>query len=261
MAAISYILIREKEAGTKQQVLLFHEGKFWKAYEMSAYLLTKRYGFKPAKRFVKAVGQEIISVGFPDNALQKYLPNAVVNAERTELYAEVKDARDEQAFTDWKEGTPVKEKKPAPGPPLLKLEKPEELKFNPYAELPKHYYSDELPVFRHTAAALEYLQPQMRHLDRDFRYSVGTDITHCLIAAERYIMRARRSRDAIERLNYIDRAEDSMLDAKLYIRLLHEVKQLNDRQFAVVSEKMVLAERHLASWKKNSAGLPELCNP
>lgn len=261
MAAISYILIREKEVGTKQQVVLFHEGKFWKAYEMSAFQLVKRYNFKPVKRFVKAVGQEIISVGFPDTHLAKYLPNAVVNAEGTELSAEVRDARDERAFTDWKEGVAVKEKKPAPEPPLLKVEKPEELKFDPYAELPKHYYSDELPVFRHTAAALEYLLPQLRHLDRDYRYSVGTDITHCLIAAERFIMRARRSRDAIERLNYIDRAEDSLLDAKLYIRLLHEVMQLSDKQFAVVSEKMVLAERHLASWKKNSAGLPELCNP
>lgn len=47
------------------EVILFLEGKFWKAYEKSAYVLTKLYGFKPTKRYVKLVGKEIISVGFP----------------------------------------------------------------------------------------------------------------------------------------------------------------------------------------------------
>ena len=48
------------------------------------------------------------------------------------------------------------------------------------------------------------------------------------------------------------KAEINLLDTKLYIRLLHELKQLPVKQFAVVSEKLVLAERHLASWKKNT---------
>ena len=111
MATISEILIKEKQIGTQQKVLLFKEGKFWKGYEMSAFLLAKRYNFKPTKRFVKAVGMEIISVGFPVEQLSKYLSNAVVNEEQTELTAEVRDARDERAFADWKQGIAIKEKK------------------------------------------------------------------------------------------------------------------------------------------------------
>lgn len=252
MATISEILIREHQAGNKQEVVLFHEGKFWKGYEMSAFLLAKRYNFRPTKRFVKAVGQEIVSVGFPDTHLSKYLSNAVIDAEGKSLTALVKDARDERAFADWKQGIAVKEKK-EPVRPVLKIEKPEELKFDPYAELPRNYYCDELPVFRHTAALLEYIQPQMRHLTRDYRYSIGTDITHCLIAAERAIMRAWRAKMNADKLKYIEETEDCLLDTKLYIRLLHEVRQLNTRQFAVVSEKLVLAERHLNSWKKSAA--------
>ena len=251
MATISEILIREKEVCAHQQVVLFHEGKFWKAYEMSAFLLAKRYNFRPVKRFIKAVGQEIISVGFPDTYLDKYLSNAVVDSEGKSLTAEVRDARDERAFQDWKQGIAIKEKKEPTPPTVQKIEKPEELTFDAYADLPRNYYCDELPVFRHTAAVLEYIQPQMRHLDRDYRYSIGTDITHSLIAAERNIMRAWRCKDRIERLNYIDGIEECLLDTKLYIRLLHEVKQLTVKQFAVVSEKLVLAERHLANWKKN----------
>lgn len=253
MATIAQILIREKQEGDKQLVVLFHEGKFWKAYEMSAYLLAKRYGFKPVKRMVKAVGMEIVSVGFPETQLSKYLSNAVVNGEGTELTAEVRDARDERAFADWKQGIPVRERKPSPEPPVVKLAPPEEQKTDPYAELPRNYYCDELPVFRHTAAALEYIQPQMRHLDRDYRYSVGSDITHSLITAERHIMQAWRTRDRIERESYICRTEECLLDTKLYVRLLHEVKQLTVKQFAVMSEKLVLAERHLANWKMHTS--------
>ncbi|MBR1877695.1 MAG: four helix bundle protein [Paludibacteraceae bacterium] len=253
MATIAEILIREKQVGNLQKVVMFKEGKFWKAYEMSAFLLAKRYGFRPTKRMVKAVGQEIISIGFPDAQLAKYLPNAVMMDNSTEIHADVRDARDERAFLDWKQGVPVKEKK-EPIQPVEKIPKPDELKFDPYAELPRNYYCDELPVFRHTAMVLEYIQPQLHHLDRDYRYSIGSDITHSLISAERNIMRAWRSRDRIERMNYIDRTEECLLDTKLYIRLLHEVKQLTVKQFAVVSEKLVLAERHLANWKKNTTG-------
>lgn len=251
MASIAEILIREKQAGDKQQVILFHEGKFWKAYEMSAFLLVKRYGFKPLKRFVKAVGQDIVSVGFPDTTLQKYLSNAVVEADGKSLTADVHDARDENAFADWKQGIAIKEK-PEKMPPVMKVEKPEELKFDPYAELPRNYYCDELPVFRYTAAVLEYIHPCLLKLGRDYRYTAGTDITHCLIVAERNIMLAWHSSDIVERFEYMRKAEINLLDTKLYIRLLHELKQLPVKQFAVVSEKLVLAERHLASWKKNT---------
>lgn len=249
MATISEILIKEKQVGLQQKVILFKEGKFWKGYEMSAFLLAKRYNFKPTKRFVKAVGMEIISIGFPMEQLSKYLSNAVVNESQTELTAEVRDARDERAFADWKQGIAIKEKKEMK-PPVMKIEKPEELKFDPYAELPRNYYCDELPVFRYTAAVLEYIRPQMHHLDKDYRYSIGTDITHFLIEAEMYIMLAWRSKDRLERIDYVDQTEKCLLKTKLYIRLLHEVKQLSEKQFAVVSEKLVLAERHLAVWKK-----------
>lgn len=50
-------------------VLLFEEGVFFKAYERSAWLFyhcVKPYLLK--KRFVKAVGQEIVYLGFPISA-------------------------------------------------------------------------------------------------------------------------------------------------------------------------------------------------
>lgn len=237
-------------AGSEGKVILFEEGMFWKAYEMSAYLLAKRYGLKPTKRYVKAVGQEVISVGFPKESLRRYLGNATIVHDRASAY--VQDMRDPRAFEDWKHGTPLKEKKPSL-PALEKVLPPiDERRFDPYAELPRNYYCEELPVFRHTAAVLEYLLPQMHHLTKDYRYSVGQDIVHALIGAEKTIFKAWRTRNIYERLEYVDRTEDLLLEAKLLIRLLHEVHQLDEQRFAAVSEKLVLAERHLNQWKEHA---------
>lgn len=64
MPAIKDILQEERNCESGMLVL-FLEGKFWKAYERSVYILTSLYNFKPSKRFVKLVGEEVISVGFP----------------------------------------------------------------------------------------------------------------------------------------------------------------------------------------------------
>lgn len=53
---------------------LWLEGMFWKAYERSAYLFVNRIsGYKPYKKFVKAVGGEVVAIGFPTKALGKLL--------------------------------------------------------------------------------------------------------------------------------------------------------------------------------------------
>ena len=90
---------RNRESGWLVQFL---EGKFWKAYEQSAYVLTKLYNFKPSKRFIKLVGEEVISVGFPQELLGKYLPGAVVSPEGKTCRARVQIPHDEPAFREWK---------------------------------------------------------------------------------------------------------------------------------------------------------------
>lgn len=69
-------ILQEERNREDNRIVLFLEGKFWKAYEKSAYVLTLLYNFKPSKRFVKIVGEDVISVGFPEEQLTKYLPNA-----------------------------------------------------------------------------------------------------------------------------------------------------------------------------------------
>lgn len=51
MPKIEEILNHEQERNI-YDLVLFLEGKFWKAYEQSAYVLTRLYGFKPTKRYI-----------------------------------------------------------------------------------------------------------------------------------------------------------------------------------------------------------------
>lgn len=79
MPTIKEILQAERNRDTVR-IVLFLEGKFWRAYERSAFALTQRFGFKPSKRYIKLVEEEIISVGFPKEQLFKYLRNAMVES-------------------------------------------------------------------------------------------------------------------------------------------------------------------------------------
>ena len=251
MPSVKEILQKEQSANQEGKVILFEEGLFWKAYEMSAFLLAKRYGLKPTKRYIKAVEQEVITVGFPKASLRKFLGNATISEETATAY--IQDMRDPRTFSDWKVATPMKEKRKST-PPIEKILPPkDERTFDPYAELPRNYYCDELPVFRHTAAVLEYLFPQLRRLSKDYRYTIGQDIVHALIAAEKSIFRAWRTRNMYERLDYIDHTEDQLLETKLLIRLLHETRQIDEKTFATVSEKIVHAERHLNQWREHAS--------
>lgn len=58
--------IYDLEKTNKDRIYLYREGIFWKAYERSAFYLSGPGGkLKPTKKFIKSVGDSIISVGFP----------------------------------------------------------------------------------------------------------------------------------------------------------------------------------------------------
>ena len=41
---------------------LFKEGVFWVAYEHNAYFIWKMKGYKPNKKYIKSIQQEVVSV-------------------------------------------------------------------------------------------------------------------------------------------------------------------------------------------------------
>ena len=93
----------------RNRLVLFLEGKFWKAYEYSAYVLTQYYNFKPTKKYVKSIDDEVISVGFPKEQLFKYLNDTDFENDGKMCRTNMTCSQDIQAFIKWKASTPLKE--------------------------------------------------------------------------------------------------------------------------------------------------------
>jgi len=83
---------------------LYKEGVFWIAYEYDAYSVSQVKSLKPTKKFVKAVQQEVVSVGFPNSALEKSIfPHYTVKErEDTRIVMESTKSIDTDVFETWK---------------------------------------------------------------------------------------------------------------------------------------------------------------
>ena len=86
---------------------LFKEGVFWTAYEQSAYLICQVKQYKTTKKIVKIIGQEVVSIGFPDGALaQIILSPMITELSRTDTHVVLQSSQaiDEMVFQEWKKG-------------------------------------------------------------------------------------------------------------------------------------------------------------
>lgn len=248
MPKIEEILHHERERNINDLVL-FLEGKFWKAYEQSAYVLTRLYGFKPTKRYIKLINQEVISVGFPEEALSKYLSNARVDREKKMLHAWVQCPQSEQSFEEWKKATRVKEQKVLVGDSPLR---PAGTSPNSEEELEKDHSRAKdigLPVFRIAYDLLLRLFHDSAKMSKDYRYTLGEDIKKRLLRMEVCIYHANDRKEAERKTAYIIEALDNLIEVKICVRVLHDSKQLSLKQFAYLCEKMVEVEDHLKKWK------------
>ena len=234
-------ILQEERNRKSTELVLFLEGKFWKAYEKSAFALAQMYNFKPTKRFIKLVGEEVISVGFPQEQLMKYLGNAVIDASGKTCHALVQTAQDEQAFAEWKAGTRIKElKQKTP----VELYIPEEWK--PKTQVMKE---ENLPVFKMVYDLLLRIVHEAHKMGKDFRHTLGEDLKSLLVRIEVCIYHANEKKGTDEKLAYIKEALEKMLEVKLYVRILHDSKQLSLKKYALLCEQMVAIEKQLTDWK------------
>ena len=235
MPKIEEILHYEAEKQSNE-VVLFLEGKFWKAYEKSAYVLTMMYGFKPTKRYVKLAKQEIISVGFPQESLQKYLGNEKTEYSEKLIRVWCNKEQNEDAFITWKNATRIKEVK------VLPVQKEEKSKSSPVSDI-------GLPVFRVAYDLLLRLFQYCSKMSKDYRYTLGEDIKQKLLRMQVCIYHANAV-ERQEKLTYITEALSLLIEVKLCVRILHDSKQLSLKRFALLCEQMVEIETQLIKWKQ-----------
>jgi len=106
----------DAERGNTGRIILYREGLFRKAYERSAYALcTQVHPLKATKRYLKVVGGEMVSVGFPLSGDSKFI-GELERMEETEerLVLKAPASIDPQDFEAWKNALPLQPSRAAP---------------------------------------------------------------------------------------------------------------------------------------------------
>lgn len=103
MASYQYIL--ELEDTNVDKIYLHKAGKFWKAYNQSAYLFHNYISaFKLSSRVVQKLNRRVVSLGFPQDALKKYTYNYYLESVNEECWRVHLNRRiDEGSFEQWME--------------------------------------------------------------------------------------------------------------------------------------------------------------
>lgn len=106
---------------------------------------------------------------------------------------------------------------------------------------------DNLPVFKDTYDLLLQIIRMSMNLQRDFRYTIGERLKIEIMDLCIYIYKANGS---YEKQEFIKQARERMVVIKLQVRVLHDVKQISVKQFAMLADKMESISKQLASWEK-----------
>ena len=107
-----------------------------------------------------------------------------------------------------------------------------------------------LPVYRDCyAVALEFAKAR-QELPRDTRYTIAQDLSKALVAMMVTIYRANSSRADKARL--IAEMRRTAVEAKIYFRLLSDLRQLGAKRAAFFMDKMESISKQLAAWHKSA---------
>lgn len=100
-----------KETGTS--IFCYKQGVFWVCYEQSAYLVCISRAYTPVKKYIKNCNQEVVSVGFPNSALEQWIDeNTIETIEKSERTVTLirKQDFDNDDFIKWKNNISVQNK-------------------------------------------------------------------------------------------------------------------------------------------------------
>lgn len=106
---------------------------------------------------------------------------------------------------------------------------------------------ENLPVFKASYDLLLSSFKMCSNLSRDYRYTLGERFKTELIGLMVCIYRANGTED---KLPFLTEARERVVVIKLHLRLLHDVKQISLKQYALQAENIESVSRQLTAWQK-----------
>lgn len=106
----------KNEVNNTNSIVLYKEGIFWRAYELSAYFFTEYVRkFQISKKYIKIVKTEVVHIGFPDSKLHEILESKSIMDkeikrpdEKQIIISEFEKTSD---FAQWKQSIEIKSEK------------------------------------------------------------------------------------------------------------------------------------------------------
>jgi S23 ribosomal protein. len=107
---------------------------------------------------------------------------------------------------------------------------------------------DNLPVYKKSYDLLLEVFILCKNLPRDHRFSTGERLKDRLMSLMVCIYHANSSVDKVEHLN---KAREYVVEIKLYIRLLHDMKLISVKRIALLTENIESISKQLTAWTKS----------
>lgn len=104
-----------------------------------------------------------------------------------------------------------------------------------------------LPVFKDAYDLLLRVFEAGRTLPREFRYTIGEDLKKVMLTMLLGIFRANRTRD---KRGDVSACREHIETVKIYLRILHDLKQLPLKKYVVLAERCEAVSKQLAAWDK-----------
>lgn len=105
----------------------------------------------------------------------------------------------------------------------------------------------ESSVFKDAYDLLLRVYTVSRTFQRDFRYTIGEDLKKVLMEMMLCLFRANRSR---AKLGEVASCREHIEEVKIYLRILHDLKQLSLKQYVLLCERAEAISKQLAAWDK-----------
>ena len=215
----TYQQILALEDANEDKIYLYKAGKFWKAYNQSAYLFhTFIQSFKLSSRIVQKLNRRVVSLGFPEDALKKYTYGYLVETlAEDRLRVQVNRRVDETAFDQWMD--------------MAFLHAAERPQYTPATAVIEHQ-----PVYKTAYDLLTQVYQCSENLCRNVRNPLGLRAKEL---AYRIAYGIRILYDVPDRVAHIEGLQGECRELSFALQLMTDLKDgLSKASFALASERL-----------------------
>lgn len=109
---------------------------------------------------------------------------------------------------------------------------------------------ENLPVYKQAYDLLLEIYGMSKNMSRDYRFTIGEEVKKRVMDLMVCIYHANGSMNE-DKAAHLKKAREYIVEIKLYIRLLSDLKQISVRKLAVLTEKTESISKQLTAWAKS----------